>query len=109
MFVQQPTDRLTKTREIHCAITGVKHLLPTVLSGAEERGVDGPSLDGSYFSRPQPVSFLCFNLSSSHIACSAYRVLDIDVARAHNENRAGEAAEMFRPVDVESFRSQQCR
>ena len=40
----------------------------TVLSGAEERGVDGPSLDRSYFSRLQPISFLFFHPSSSHIA-----------------------------------------
>ena len=39
----------------------------TVLSGAEERGVDGPSLDRSYFSRLQPISFLFFNPSSSHV------------------------------------------
>ena len=32
----------------------------TVLSGAEERGVNGPSLDRSYFSRLQPISFLFF-------------------------------------------------
>ena len=38
----------------------------TVLSGAEERGVDGPSLDRSYFSRLQPISFLFCNPSSSH-------------------------------------------
>ena len=41
--------------------------LATVLSGAEERGVDGPSLDRSYFSRLQPISFLFFNPSSSHV------------------------------------------
>ena len=35
----------------------------TVLSGAEERGVEGPSLDRSYFSRLQPISFLFFNPS----------------------------------------------
>ena len=40
---------------------------PTVLSGAEERGVDRPSLDRSYFSRLQPISFLFFNPSSSHV------------------------------------------
>ena len=40
---------------------------PTVLSGAEERGVDGPSLDRSYFARLQPISFLFFNPSSSHV------------------------------------------
>ena len=34
----------------------------TVLSGAEERGVDGPSLDRSYFSRLQPISFLIYNI-----------------------------------------------
>ena len=39
----------------------------TVLSGAEERGVDGPSLDRSYFSRLQPISFLFYNPSSSHV------------------------------------------
>ena len=39
----------------------------TVLSGAEERGVDGPSLDRSYFSRLQPISFLFFNPSASHV------------------------------------------
>ena len=31
------------------------------------------------------------------------------MGHARNECRAGEAAEMLRPVDVESFRSQQCR
>ena len=36
----------------------------TVLSGA--RGLDGRSLDCSYFSRLQPRSFLFFNQSSSH-------------------------------------------
>ena len=48
----------------------VKQLLTlrTVLSGAEERGVDGPSLDRSYFSRLQPISFLFSDPSSSHIA-----------------------------------------
>ena len=71
-------------------------------------GVDGPSLDPSYFSRLQPISFLFFDPSSSHIACSAHTVLDIYVAHARNACRAGEAAEMFRPVDVE-FRSQQYR
>ena len=30
-------------------------------------GVDGPSLDRSYFSRLQPISFLFFNPSSSHV------------------------------------------
>ena len=39
----------------------------TVLSGAKERGVDVPSLDRSYFSRLQPISFLFFNPSSSHV------------------------------------------
>ena len=39
----------------------------TVLSGAEERGVHGPSLDRSYFSRLQPISFLFFNPPSSHV------------------------------------------
>ena len=43
-------------------------ILRTVLSGAEERGVDGPCLDRSYFSRLQPISFLFFDPSSSHIA-----------------------------------------
>ena len=38
----------------------------TVLSGAEERGVDGPSLVRSYFSRLQPISFLFFDPSTSH-------------------------------------------
>ena len=39
----------------------------TVLSGAEERGVDGPRLDRSFFSRLQPISFLFYNPSSSHV------------------------------------------
>ena len=41
----------------------------TVLSGAEERGADGPSLDRyrSYFSRLQPISFLFYNPSSGHV------------------------------------------
>ena len=43
------------------------YLSNTVLSGAEERGVDGPSLDRSYFSRLQPISFLFSNPSSSHV------------------------------------------
>ena len=30
------------------------NIVNTVLSGAEERGVNGPSLDRSYFSRLQP-------------------------------------------------------
>ena len=77
--------------------------------GCRRTGVDGPSLDRSYFSRLQPISFLFFDPSSSHIAYSAYTVLDINVASAHNARRAGEAAEIFWPVDVESFRSQQCR
>ena len=39
-----------------------------LLSGAEERGVGGPSLDRSYFSRLKPISFLFFNpASSSHV------------------------------------------
>ena len=33
----------------------------TVLAGAEERGVDGPSLDRSCYSRLQPISFLFFD------------------------------------------------
>ena len=76
----------------------------TVLSGAEERGVDGPSLDRSYFSRLQPISFLFFNPASSHgwLACSAHTVGD-------DTCRAGNAVEMFPTVEVESFRSQQCR
>ena len=45
----------------------------TVLSGAEERGVEGPSLDRSYFSRLQPISFLFFNPSSSHVGQLAAR------------------------------------
>ena len=39
-----------------------------MLSGAEEWGVDGPSLDCSYFSRLQPISFLFFEPFSNHIA-----------------------------------------
>ena len=42
----------------------------TVLSGAEEReggGVDGPSLDISYFSWLQPISFLLFNPFLRHV------------------------------------------
>ena len=77
--------------------------------GCRRTGVHSHSLNRSCFSRLHPISFLFFDLSSSHIAGSAYKVLNIDVARAHNASRAGEAAEMFRPVDVESFRSQQCR
>ena len=50
----------------------------TVLSGAEERGVDGPSLVRSYFSRLQPISFLFFDPSTSHIAnlvaCARYSI-----------------------------------
>ena len=46
----------------------------TVLSGAEERGVNGPSLDRSYFSRLQPISFLFFDPSSSHIAKLVARI-----------------------------------
>ena len=37
-------------------------LVSTVLSGAEERGVDGPSLDRSYFSRLQPISRSYFSI-----------------------------------------------
>ena len=46
---------------------GGKIVWTTVLSGAEERGVDGLSLDRSYFSQLQPISFLFFNPSSSHV------------------------------------------
>ena len=46
----------------------------TVVSGAEERGVNGPSLDRSYFSRLQPISFLFFDPSSSHIAKLVARI-----------------------------------
>ena len=82
-----------------------------VLSGAKERGIDGPSLDRFYFSRLQPISFLFFDPSSSHMAklVAAYAILDIDVVHARNACQAWEAAEMFRLVEVESFRSQQCR
>ena len=76
------------------------------------KSVDGPSLDRSYYSQRKPILFLFFDSSSSHIAklvaCTRY-VLDINVAHARNACWAGEAAEMFRPVDVESFQSQQCR
>ena len=48
----------------------------TVLSGAEERGVDRPSLDRSYFSRLQPISFFFSDPSSSHIAKLAARIWD---------------------------------
>ena len=46
--------------------TGDLTIYLTVLSGAEERGVDGPSLD--CFSRLQPISFIFFEPFSSHIA-----------------------------------------
>ena len=58
---------------------------------------DGPSLERSYFSRLQPISFLFFNPSASHVgklvACT----------------RAGNAVEMFWTVEMESFWSQQWR
>ena len=49
-----------------------------VLSGAEERGVDVPSLDRSYYSRLQPISFLFFKsvFESRRLACSAHTVCD---------------------------------
>ena len=60
----------------------------TVLSGAEERGVDGPSLDRSYFSRLQPISFLIFQsvFESSRLACSAHTVCD-DARRRRGSSR----------------------
>ena len=72
----------------------------TVLSGAEERGVDGPSLDRSYFSRLQPISFLFLQsvFESRRLACSAQTVCD-------DACWAGNAAETFQTVEVESFRS----
>ena len=75
--------------------------------------VDGPSLDRSNFSRLQPISFF-FDPSSSVFesrswGCSVYMVLDIHVAHARDTCRAGEAAEIFRTDEVETFRSQQCR
>ena len=90
---------------------------PTVLSGAEERGVDGSSLDRSYFSRVQPISFLFFD-PSSRWACSAYMHVMytvLDVAHAHDARRGvassweSEIRSVFRPVEVESFGMQQCR
>ena len=47
------------------SFVGLLFTCNTVLSGAEEREVDGPSLDRSYFSRLQPISFLIYNPSSS--------------------------------------------
>ena len=82
-----PTVHMAKRHE------GMKIKLPTtVLSGAEERGVDGPSLDRSYFSRLDPANLVLifrFVFESHSQACSAYTVLDIDVAHAHNAFRAG--------------------
>ena len=113
-LARKPNKFSARKRPMLLCDVAVKTRMVTVLSGAEERGGGGggghgPSLDRSYFSRLQPISFLFFDPSSSHIACCAYTVLDIDVARAHNACQASEAAEMFPHVDVESFRSQQCR
>ena len=55
----------------------------TVLSGAEERGVDGPSLARSYFSRLQPISFLFSDPSSSHIAELVARTWRYSISMLH--------------------------
>ena len=62
----------------------------TVLSGVEEReGVDCPSLVRSYFSRLQPISFLFFDPSSSHIAKLVARTRNsISILHTH-ATRAG--------------------
>ena len=78
----------------------------TVLSGAEER----------WGRRSQPGSFLFFtsapNLvlifqsvfeSHTDIACSAYTVLDVDVARAHNACRAAKRLKCFDPLTWSRF------
>ena len=84
----------------------------TVLSGAEERGVDGPSLARSYFSQVQPISFLFSDPSSSHIAELVARIR-YSISMLHTyATHAGPGKRLkyvFRPVDVESFRNQQCR
>ena len=75
----------------------------TALSGAEERGVDGPSLDRFLFFTTSANIVLIFqsDFGSHRLACSAHTVRD-------DSCRAGNAAEIFQNVEVESFRSQQC-
>ena len=64
----RPWDSSSQTTAARCLRGAWMHSCAcTVLSGAEERGVDGPSLDRSYFSRLQPISFLFYNPSSSHV------------------------------------------
>ena len=79
-------------------------VFPTVLSGAEERGVDGPSLDRSYFFTTPANLVLIFQsvFESRRLACSAQTVCD-------DACWAGNAAETFQTVEVESFRSHHCR
>ena len=66
-------DKFVKMCFLLQKINGDRRSTSTVLSGAEERGVDGPSQHRSYFSRLQPISFLFFNPSSSHVGQLAER------------------------------------
>ena len=71
-------------------------------------GVDGSSLDRSYFSRLQPISFLLFNESVFESRSPS------SLKRANGMWRrmlgwAENVAETFQTVEVELFRSQQCR
>ena len=72
------------------------------LPGPEERGGGG----GGRLSHPG--SFLFFT-TPANLALIFQLVfeslLDIDVAYARNARQDGKAAEMFQPVEVESFRS----
>ena len=79
----------------------------TVLSGAEALGpgVDGPSLDRSYFSRLQPISFLFFDPSSSHIAKFVARIrYSISMLHPHATHaRPGNRLKCFDPSTWSRF------
>ena len=91
--------------DFKCWVTAVSAFL-----GANGWGfIDGPSLDHSYFSRLQPISLLFLDPSSSHIAELRARTRYLISMLHTHPTPAGEAAEICRPVDVESFRSQHCR
>ena len=77
----------------------------TVLSGAKERGIDGPSLDRSYFSRLQPISFSFYEPFSNHIAKLAARTrYSISMLHTHATHAgAGKRLKCFDPSTWSRF------
>ena len=65
-------------------------------------GVDGPSLDRSYFSCLQPISFLIFAPSSSHVAklVASTRYL---ISMLHTHAWQGERLKCFDPSKCSRF------